>query len=853
MNPGSSVVNIVFEGVYMETEENGGERLMCLVGSSASILPCTDTCEYDVFSEQNSQIPRYNRRHIRFLQDDQVLLVLRYPKIFKLTKRAIRGEMLSLNTQGGPRYFSKVYISSQMNGHSKYQFSSELLQSTTFDPPPYQDEMMEGGVQMFTARDFCAVLDYEYREIFSSIAPNYRFSSSHKLQIHGNLGPFMLGNEMDAGGDLSYDNVEFIFQHVKCEQDPNRTDIANVSAVLRAFTKGSFQYFERLRTGLSGSTLATEGIWNSSSGQLFMVGCQGTVDMGSEGCDYVIAMYSPQSFSINQRSFLFGTIINVKKDIALDNPLYFNARKGIGARDFTEYLPYNYSKINLVSAFQKVTLSYQILNIAKQWLFLYPALKDGEDPFAQLSILAEDLALVGYAVPDGQLIAGPESRVLTIQVLSLGPLSGWSEPNFVKGNLCRKPDISKDDLTSCRFWNVSMHLAFSNMREYKQTTYKNISELYLEGVYDPIMGEMHLIGCRKASVASVSIERGQDCLISVKIQYPPVNLQWWKKPIAEITFSSQRKEYDPLYFSLITIHARLTQYPDYLKAAANRAYLVVIVGIVLLTVSIAIIWNQLSYMKVTADIAPYISTTMIAFQFLGYSLPLIYGGKVILKSMEPEAYNALPSDQHEYGMLKFLQSFERALLLVVILLTARLFNVVTESRSKTLFQGSSNPRYGSREKRVLLSSMAIYTFGFLIWLVAGYNPDVQVQQLNIENDMHEPRNGQQILQTRMGAMEVLVYFLQNYFLLPQIISNGLMAMPGKSLKEAYYLGLTLIRLLVHFLNYIVDPVINAKVERFQVSSSNSTYLMLPRVLGPITMIICAVRVYIQQNWKNKKH
>ncbi|KAE8686399.1 hypothetical protein F3Y22_tig00111067pilonHSYRG00039 [Hibiscus syriacus] len=619
--------------------------------------------------------------------------------------------MLSLNTQGGPRYFSKVYISSQMNGHSKYQFSSELLQSTTFDPPPYQDEMMEGGVQMFTARDFCAVLDYEYREIFSSIAPNYRFSSSHKLQIHGNLGPFMLGNEMDAGGDLSYDNVEFIFQHVKCEQDPNRTDIANVSAVLRAFTKGSFQYFERLRTGLSGSTLATEGIWNSSSGQLFMVGCQGTVDMGSEGCDYVIAMYSPQSFSINQRSFLFGTIINVKKDIALDNPLYFNARKGIGARDFTEYLPYNYSKINLVSAFQKVTLSYQILNIAKQWLFLYPALKDGEDPFAQLSILAEDLALVGYAVPDGQLIAGPESRVLTIQVLSL----------------------------------------------------------------------------------------------------------------------------------------------DYLKAAANRAYLVVIVGIVLLTVSIAIIWNQLSYMKVTADIAPYISTTMIAFQFLGYSLPLIYGGKVILKSMEPEAYNALPSDQHEYGMLKFLQSFERALLLVVILLTARLFNVVTESRSKTLFQGSSNPRYGSREKRVLLSSMAIYTFGFLIWLVAGYNPDVQVQQLNIENDMHEPRNGQQILQTRMGAMEVLVYFLQNYFLLPQIISNGLMAMPGKSLKEAYYLGLTLIRLLVHFLNYIVDPVINAKVERFQVSSSNSTYLMLPRVLGPITMIICAVRVYIQQNWKNKKH
>ncbi|GMI94787.1 hypothetical protein like AT1G52780 [Hibiscus trionum] len=862
MNPGSSVLNIVFEGVYMETQENGGERLMCFVGSSSSTS--TSKCDCDEISElQTNRVPIYvKRRRFSFFQDDHVLLVLRYPRVFNLTQRAIKGEMISLNKQGEPRYFSKVNISSHLSGNSKYEFSSELIRSTTFDPPPFQDELMEDGVQMFTAREFCHGLHHSSEE-FSIIAPNYRFNRSYKNQIHGKLGPFVLRNEMQAAGGSSFDNVNLIFQHVKCEQDPNRTGNAKVSAVLRAFTKGSFQHFERLRTGLSGSTLAVEGIWNSSSGQLIMVGCQGTVDSGFRGCDYVIFMYSPRLFSIKQRSHLFGAISNAKEDIALDNPLYVSAMKGIGGRDITEYLPYNYSKINLVNAFERRTLPYQILNIVKQWLFRYPALKDALEPLSQLSHLTNNLALDGYVVPDDQHkpIAGPKSRVLIqVELLTLGPLSGWSESNLLKGNLAKKPVITKDDLKSCRFLNVSMHLMFKTENEYKQTTYKNISELSLEGLYDPILGEMHLIACRKALVASIGIEGGQDCLISVKIQYPPVNLQWWQKPIAKIAISSQRKEDDPLYFSSINIHARLASYPDYFDATADRAYLEVIVGIILLTVSIALIRNQLSYMKVNADIVPYISTTMLAFQFLGYSLPLIYGTKVILKSMEPETYNTVPDNHPAYGMLKFLQSFEKALLLAVILLTARLFHMVTESRSKTLSQGSSGLRSSSREKRVMLRTMAIYAFGFLIQFVAGYNPDVQVQQLNPEKVRHGPRNGQ-MWQTQVGVMMDFVYFVQDYFLLPQIISYSLMPMPGKSLKQAYYIGLTSVRLAVIFFDYVMDPITHAKVEAFDAkieafdvdSSSNSTYLMLPMVLGSITMIMCAVKVYIQQNWKHQKH
>lgn len=119
---------------------------------------------------------------------------------------------------------------------------------------------------------------------------------------------------------------------------------------------------------------------------------------------------------------------------------------------------------------------------------------------------------------------------------------------------------------------------------------------------------------------------------------------------------------------------------------------------------------------------------MLAFQILGYSLPLICSAKVLFKSNISEAYRALPDDHHAlFGMLKILVSLEKILLLVDLLLTARIFQMVIESRrSKSHSKGTSNPklRYASK---VILSTLAIYTFGFLIWVVARGNPDVRIQ------------------------------------------------------------------------------------------------------------------------------
>lgn len=56
------------------------------------------------------------------LQDDRILLVLRHPKTFSLNKRAILGELRSLNEKGNDKYFDLVRTFSQLGKYSKYEF-----------------------------------------------------------------------------------------------------------------------------------------------------------------------------------------------------------------------------------------------------------------------------------------------------------------------------------------------------------------------------------------------------------------------------------------------------------------------------------------------------------------------------------------------------------------------------------------------------------------------------------------------------------------------------------------------------------------------------------------------------------
>ncbi|KAJ4708358.1 DUF2921 family protein [Melia azedarach] len=421
MMPGLSVLSILFEGVYIESDENGGERLLCLLGNS--------TLPYNKWTNDPLNLAKgywSNHDHKpRLLQDDQILLILQLPQTFNLTRRAILGEMRSLNDRASLKYFDKIQMTSQLGHYSKHQFSSELLNSITCSPYVYQEELMEDGAI----------------KIFISMPPT--------------------------------------------------------------------------RTGLSGMTLSAEGIWNPSSGQLCMVGCLGMVDSGLGECNSQISLYFPRAYSIKQRSMIYGSIssINDEKDSFL--PILFDAvvRPGMLKQNYiryvTSYPSYNYSKIDQVDTLRKRKPPTKFLTIIKHSLLKYPILEDQEELFVSLNSLSYDFEIDAYAIPDS-ISAGHSSKIFVlVDVLSLGPLFGRYDPwfRYVPWYKNSNPPLgAQASLSNSQLLNVSMHLSFTKGRFSPTTSFNNLSELYLEGLYDPLVGQMYLIGCRKVMVESISLE-----------------------------------------------------------------------------------------------------------------------------------------------------------------------------------------------------------------------------------------------------------------------------------------------------------------------------------------------------------
>lgn len=100
-----------------------------------------------------------------------------------------------------------------------------------------------------------------------------------------------------------------------------------------------------------------------------------------------------------------------------------------------------------------------------------------------------------------------------MEVLAIGPLFGQFEPQlYDHNNQAKTPKgIEKQKLL-----NLSAHLIFTKGPSIFTTLlYKDLSPLFLEGVYDPLAGDMHLIGCRRAN-----IEFDLDCLVETKVQNP---------------------------------------------------------------------------------------------------------------------------------------------------------------------------------------------------------------------------------------------------------------------------------------------------------------------------------------------
>ncbi|CBI36230.3 unnamed protein product, partial [Vitis vinifera] len=795
--PGVSELRIPFEGLYMESEENEGERLMCLLGTS--IPPFSEGSSDPL----KSSMPYRSRCNDQFslLMDDRIMLVLRFPKRYTLTNRAIYGEMRSLNENSNPNYFDRVHMSSQLGFNSKYLFGSEMVVSKARDLYPDQHELIDNGVK-FEALQFCKLFRMFDGETFD-IVENSRCDG--KGENCNNLDPFVLESEVKAINGIP-PKFRLMMNNLHCVSGDNFNEpkTAKASAVFRAFSSEN-RFTAGGRTGLSGMTISAEGTWNSSSGQFCMIGCVGFTETGSHGCNSQICLYFPATFSITQRSIIFGTISSLQKGDS-HNPLWF--RKVLRRLDLwnsyndysNSYLSYKYSKIDPASILLKRNEKFNLGTIMKKSFMKYPSVEDINN-ITSVSLLSDKLGFGAYALPDPLPSNHPPKTYVGLEVLSLGSLFGrywpdWSDSyQTAEAKLLNNSHTTKQNQN--RLLNVSASLTLTG------ESYGHISMLFLEGLYNPLDGKIFFIGCRDVPVFQESIinnpslDSRMDCLIEVTVD--------------------QRNEEDPLSFRPIILKTDLIPYRDNSKEIIIRRNFEAVLRILVLLASTACTISQLFYIQKKADVIPFISLTMYGVQALGFGLPLFTGAAVLFKWKEFE-HPMKRSYARKTMWFQVLDSITKSLSLVAFVLSLRLFQKIWKARLRLPANKPLNVNQNPSDKPVFLSSWTIHTVGFLALLI-------------IHNKKTEDGD---------------------FFLLPQIIGNIIWKAQVKPLRKVYYIGFTALRLLLRAYDYVRDPVIGFYIHQSDFNQSSEFFSKSEGIVIMAILVVLAITVGVQQRWNFNK-
>ncbi|KAF7814328.1 DUF2921 family protein [Senna tora] len=849
--PSHSQLSIPFQGIYTESKKNGGERVLCLLGNTMLPTREPDTANpwewMKTSGENNDQIP--------LSEDDQIMLVLHYPMTFTLTNRIISGELRSLNRESNPKYFDVVHISSQLGKSRKYAFGSQNIVSEACNPYPYKDNLTNGAISLYNGLRFCEILEEITRERPLSVVPNWRCNGTD--DFCSKLGPFVSDKGIKLT-DGSFQGVKIYMQNVICEQETTHGNVgsARVSTVFRAVSPSENQYSASKRSGPSNMSLAGEGFWKSSSGQLCMVGCLGSIDAKGSSCDSRICLYIPTSFSIKQRSILFGSMSPISNSSAFF-PLSFEQL--VQPTELWNYFKlsqpyYSYSKTKLAGTILEKNEPFSFGAVIKKAWLTFPKLEDNEAYKDSLSLLSEDLTFHASGFPDPMPnIRAPRVNI-DMEITSVGPLFGhyWYSQN---GSTLEQetPYHSEAKYTEKQILvNVSAQLSLTGK------AFNNFTVLFLEGLYDPHVGKMYLIGCRDVRASwevlyeSYGLEDGLDCLIEVVVSYPPTTSRWLVNPTARISIESQRTDDDPLHFDPIKLQTFPIMYRKQRQDILSRRGVEGVLRILTLSLAIGFISSQLFYIKDNVDSLPYISLTMLGVQALGYSIPLITGAEALFKKMASESYDVSSSELENSRWLNVIDYTVKLSLIVSLLLTLRLCQKVWKSRLRLLTRSPHEPRRVPTDKWVFLCTFTIHLIGYIIVLIVhgsktSQKPLVAKTYLINGDNSHAPSDWTIELEEYMGLV-------QDFFLLPQILGNLIWQMDSKPLRKLYFVGITLVRLLPHIYDYIRAPPPNPYISEDSefVNPNLDFYSKSVDIAIPLTAIILAIIVYLQQRWGYEK-
>lgn len=847
--PGHTQLLVMFQGIYVESKKHGGERVLCMLGEA--MLPSRES---DNPSSDNNRWewlkgPDQNYYQPPLLQDDQILLVLHSPMRFTLANRVIKGEMTSLNPKSNLKYFDKVQILSYGKS-AKYEFDSGQVMSRACDPYPFQDSFINNGVDVYKGTKFCTVLHQLTIEGAFTVVPDWKCNNTDSFC--SKFGPFGLDKEIEAT-DGSFKGVNILMQNVICQkmrQNGNSSSV-KVAAVFRAAPPSENKFMATSRNGVSNMTVFAEGFWNSTSGQLCMVGCVGFQDNDLSSCSARICLYIPISFSIKQRSIIFGSFLSINGSNPAYPPLSFE--KVLQPmelwNDFTSSHPhYTYTKIKAAGTILEKNEAFTFGTVVSKSLLRFPKLEETEGILSSLSLLSEDLTLHVSAVPDPFQKSRYLRTDVQMEILSLGQLFGryWSSSNFsVEEEQAR---TTKAEYTERQLlMNVSAQLSLSGK------SYSNFSSLFLEGLYDPHVGKMYLVGCRDVRASwkilfdSMDLENGLDCLIEVVVSYPPTTTRWLVNPTAKVSISSQRNEDDPLHFNTIKLQSSPIMYRKQREDILSRRGIEGILRILTLSFAITSILSQLFYFRHNLDSVPFVSLVMLGVQALGYSIPLITGAEALFKKTDSESYEMSQFNTLEKSQwIQVIDYTVKLLVLVSFLLTLRLCQKVYKSRVRLLSRMPLEPHRVPCDKRVLLITLTVHIIGFILVLVIHYAKTGAAPFREVR--FADPRNGWET------ELEEYLGLVQDFFLFPQVIGNFIWRVDCKPLRMLYYIGITVVRLLPHVYDYVRSPFANPYfAEDYEfVNPSLDFYSKFGDIAIPVTAVILAAAVYVQQTWDYEK-
>ncbi|KFK35769.1 hypothetical protein AALP_AA4G033800 [Arabis alpina] len=845
--PSHTQLKISLQGIYIENDE---ERVLCMLGETMLPFRNSDGSNPWKWVQEHDEMPP-------LLQDDQIMVLIRYPKRFTLSKRAIYGEVSSFNQKSSLKFFDKVNLVSQLGKSVRYEFDSDDLVSKACDPYK-NDTLTSSGVDVYKGKGFCDLLQRVVSRAPLTVVPNWKCNGTD--EYCSKLGPFASDGDIKLT-DGSFKDVKLYMQNVHCEETAARSEvdvITKVSAVFRAVHPNENLYISGLKSGLDNMTVTAEGVWKRSSGQLCMVGCRrGQVD----GCNARVCLYIPTTFSIRQRSILVGTIscLNTEKNLT---PSFFplSFEKLVEPMDMQNYFQssvlhpfYSYSKLNEAGVILEKNEEFSFGTIIKKSVMKFPKLEDSEDYLSSLSLLAEDLTFHTPAFTDKQA----SGTNLGMDVLSLGPLFGvfWRTSNFSFAE--QTTAASTTYQTKAEYTEKQLLLNVSAQISVTGDPFGNFSVIYLEGLYDEHAGKMYLAGCRdvraswKILFESADLEAGLDCLIEVVVSYPPIKSRWLADPTAKVSISSGRPEDDPLYFKPVKLKTTPIFYRRQREDILSRAGVEGILRVLTLTFSIGCITSQLFYIRSKIDSVPFVSLVMLGVQALGYSLPLITGAEALFKRKAASAptYETPSYDLQRSQWFNVIDYTVKLLVMVCFLLTLRLCQKVWKSRARLITRTPQEPHKIPSDRRVLIISLILHALGYILALILH---PARTDRLVAFVGSYAP-DAAKWWQTET---EEYIGLVQDFFLLPQVIANFIWQIDShQPLRKLYYFGITLVRLFPHAYDYIIgsvpDPYFIGEEHEF-VNPNFDFYSKFGDIAIPVTAILLAVIVFVQQRWDYDK-